>query len=457
MTSRSNARKKEEFMPLKEQNGTSSSASASQNRLLKPYPKLSDLPPIGQSLWPILWDRDPTPSAWKAIYCISTVFGLTCLIFLSDIMMTIFPSLDASWDENHGITSSSSLTELIQATTGLSDGWIQVILWITLGAFLTFIGADIVLGLISSSKKQESDTYPWPNSWKTDNYLCYHDMFAEPTRHGWLIRRPGNTLSNVNYLVSSLVVFGSSILSDKSNIFWVSDAEFSFMLLMLTIFSTIWHGSNAPWSQYPDLWAMDSCIFYLMIRYACLGGIYFLHQYFGVTLETCQFLGATSCSLIYTGVIVSVAKFYYGHFQNGWLHSTCPYSARARMMGVSDIFGHGHLDIYIGSTVCAFAALPIYYMSIPTLINQTVIGSFGSITAAHWVLRSLVVGWTYRMWDRWVLDGNPLMNYWVEMKPSVLRTVGAALFSGTAQMHFWTGITLMAGYMHGRSVEGKDW
>ena len=55
------------------------------------------------------------------------------------------------------------------------------------------------------------------------------------------------------------------------NPFLVADTIFGVMLLILASLSVIWHASNAPKSQYIDLWSMDSCIAYLIIRCACQG------------------------------------------------------------------------------------------------------------------------------------------------------------------------------------------
>lgn len=427
------------------------------------YPERSDLPPVGQSLCPIIWDRDPTPSHWKGLYFLVTVSGLTCLLFFANILRTLLPAWGVdSWDNAHSLAEGNDgLATLMQITLHLSPAQVHAIVWITVAYCLALVGGDTVLGWRKKSTTctpKNDDVFPWPPSWETDNYLCYHDMFAEPTRFGRLLRRPANTLSNANFLLSSLAVacslWGSNTTA-ATNIFWLADAEFAVMLLLLAIFSTLWHASNAPWVQYLDIWSMDCCILYLIIRYVCLGGVCFLHEQSGLSLETAQLTGATSCFVLYTSVIVMLGHSQGNLFQQGYLHGNCHFSSRSRLMGVSNIFGKGHKDVSVG-TVCAFAALPVFYLSIPILV-LSVIGKFGSVVASRYTFRSLVVGWTYRNFDRWMLDGNPLMNFWVDRKPSPWRTMGAGLFSATAQLHFWTGITLLAAYMHARSVEDGVW
>jgi len=429
----------------------------------RPYPKPSDLPPIGQSLFSNVWDRDPTPTNFKTLYLTLVALGLTCLWFLSAILTDILSPLihldpTTKWDETH----NTGLMLLMQETLGLSQSQVEGIGWITLAVCFTLIGADIVLGILYrnatnastlNDKKSPSKVYPWPVSWNTDNYECYHDMFSEPTRHGRLLRRPGNTMSNFTYLFTSLSVFASSWLSKRNNTFWVADTAFAVMLLLLTIFSILWHGCNPTWVHYLDLWSMDSCIVYLIIRSAALGGACALHTYLGLLEETAKWWGATACACIYAGLIVALGMDKYGLFQKQYLHRQCLFSIRNRLLGVSKMFGGGHIDMHI-SNLCTFFTLPVYYLSVPTAIQITLIGRYGSITAGNWACRSLVIGWTYRMWERFALDGNPIMTYMVEKKDSpMLRMMGAAFFSGTAQMHFWTGITLLTGYMQTRSLE----
>ena len=105
--------------------------------------------------------------------------------------------------------------------------------------------------------------------WRTENTQCYDEMFCEPTRAS-LVRRPGNTYSNVFYLFGALAVLLSTLSADcvarRSNAFRVADAMFGAMMLILALLSVTWHASNAPKSQYVDLWAMNSCIVYLIVR-----------------------------------------------------------------------------------------------------------------------------------------------------------------------------------------------
>lgn len=73
-----------------------------------------------------------------------------------------------------------------------------------------------------------------------------------------MVRRPGNTYSNFVYFFHSLLVLISVYRDlergETSDPFWVSDLLFGVMLLILSMLSVLWHASNAPKSQYIDLW-----------------------------------------------------------------------------------------------------------------------------------------------------------------------------------------------------------
>ncbi|CAB9516993.1 expressed unknown protein [Seminavis robusta] len=450
--------------PLLQQGSStlSSRSSSPDENTVSNYLSASDLP-VGKFNGYQIWDRDPTSETLKIFYTGLTVLGLLYMIFSAAVITTLF-RVDTSWDHTHGLDFQNKnvllgFPELISATLNLPLAKVWTILYTTLGVYGLLVVADIVLGFTSSSSNNNNKrTHPWPTAWKTDNTLCYHDMFAEPTRFGRLLRRPGNTLSNGTYLLASLCVLWSSLFHRQS-VFWMSDILYGIMLFLLAVFSNLWHASNAPWSQYPDLWSMDSCICYLILRDACFGAMYLLQKV--IPDYQPQTIAAVACLLIYTGAIAALAKHNYGFFQKGWLHGHCPFSARARLTGKGDLFGAGQKDLHV-VTVCAFAALPVYYTALPTLINVTLARSTGSVTATNWAFRCLVIGWTYRMWERWVMDGCVLMNWFrppkgntnnSSSKPNLLQTIGAAICSPTAVMHFFTGITLLTGYMHARSCE----
>ncbi|CAB9516994.1 expressed unknown protein [Seminavis robusta] len=442
----------------------SSSTLADENAAWN-YPSASDVP-VGKFNGYLIWDRDPTSDTLKILYTCLTVLGLLYMIFSAAVITTLF-RVDTSWDHTHGLDFQNKnallgFPELISATLNLPLSKVWTILYTTLGIYGLLVVADVVLGFTSSSSNNNNKrTHPWPTAWKTDNTLCYHDMFAEPTRFGRLLRRPGNTLSNGTYLLASLCVLWSSLFHRQS-VFWMSDILYGIMLFLLAVFSNLWHASNAPWSQYPDLWSMDSCISYLIIRCVCFGVMCQLRKV--LLYNQSETIAAVTCLLIYMVVIAALAKYNYGFFQKGWLDGHCPFSARMLLMGKGDWFGAGQRDCHV-VWVCAFATLPVFYTALPTLINVMLATSTGSVTAANWAFRCLVIGWTYRMWERFVMDGCVLMNWFLVVpqpkgnhndcssKPNVLLTIGAAICSPTAVMHFFTGLTLLTGYMHARSCE----
>jgi len=89
--------------------------------------------------------------------------------------------------------------------------------------------------------------------------------------------------------------------------------------------------------------------------------------------------------------------------------------------------------------------------------------SIGSACLARVVNISLVVGWQYRIFERWSLDGCEHMLHLSERiknsiksgnaSASLLWRTLAAILSPTAVLHVCTGITLLAAYCHVRSLE----
>jgi hypothetical protein len=418
------------------------------------YAALTDLPD-GKFIGYEIWKRDPSPRYIKMLLMVLTIAGLLCMIFSSSIVITLM-GMDGTWDGDHGyIPGRSSLLDLMAIILRLSNSTVQTIILVPYGIFGLLIVADIALKADQNElqKNKTTLTWPWPASWKTDNFDCYHEMFAEPTRWGRILRRPGNTLSNVNYLLASLCVLASS-LADTSCAFCMADILFAIMLFFLAIFSTIWHASNAPWSQYDDIWSMDCCILYLLIRYCCLGGCIALTTYRRMDTRKAADLAGSVCLMVYCAVIVGLGKMQGGMYRKRFLHGGCPFSGRARLLGKGDLWGQGQHDCHI-STVCAFAILPVVYIGIPTAIQVLLVDSVGSVTAANWVVCTLATGWMYRLWDKWVLDGCIFISVISasNINPKWLCTFGAAVFSPTAVLHFFTGLTLLVGYMHCRSVE----
>lgn len=401
------------------------------------YFDTSRVPPYGDCLLTTVWKNDPIPTRLKYLQVVLTALGLTGLFFLPTIMIRVTDA-DASWDDEHRV---SLFLQLMVQTLGLAPTHIYLIFGLTAILTIGMILADITIG---------TNSQIYPLSWKTQNTKCYTEMFMEPTRQHRLIRRPGNTLSNATYLFAAGCILASS-LSNRDNSFWMADVLFGVMLLVLFISSVLWHGTNAPWTQYVDLWSMDSCILYLILRNACFGGQRILLKF--LSDDSFQPIGGYACVFFYAWVILRLAKWQFSHFHKGYLHGGCSFSVRNRVMGTSDVWGQGHQDIDM-SVICGYAALPVFYAALPTLVNLVLFRSTGSTLAVHWTFRTLVLGWTYRMWERWTLDGNWIVHQVDKrLPPSVLKTVVMAIVSPTAVLHALTGVTLLAGYMHSKSID----
>lgn len=440
-------------MSPRDENGNSlsiDSGCSSPSNGVKRYPTLSELPPYGESVFPAIWNLDPASSTLKKLYTALAALALVGLIYISSILLWMFPFVDRGWDERYGIESSglTTLPVLIELGIQIPQSMVYNCFWITGIVFGAMVVADFLLG------QGKSHTHPYPESWDVANTKCYHEMFLEPTRFGRLLRRPGSVLSNAPFLLGSLCVMSSVItaLRTLNNCFFIADLGFGIMLFFLAVFSCLWHSANAEWTHYPDLWSMDSCILYLIVRNVCIGFLKVLVLYSGQSPLTCKIIANVVCAAIYAVVVLAIGRLQYKNYKKKWLHGSCPFSVRARLMGTSSINGMGHQDCYI-STTALFAALPFFYVLVPLLIQIFILKACGSIAAGNLCAQTLVVGWTYRLWERFLFDGNAIMNYLLRQRPSALRTIATALFAPTAVLHFLCGLTLVAGYVHSRTLE----
>jgi len=118
-------------------------------------------------------------------------------------------------------------------------------------------------------------------------------------------------------------------------------------------------------------------------------------------------------------------------------------------------------------TTCMFFGMPVLFMILPTIVQAFIVGSVGSIVLGTVAAASLVLGWGLRMFERFVLDGWTPMNLACEIQSRANckatwitvqfrqsgGTVLAALVSPTAALHWFTGVTLLVGYMNVRSLD----
>eukprot|EP00559_Dactyliosolen_fragilissimus_P008541 CAMPEP_0184870310 /NCGR_PEP_ID=MMETSP0580-20130426/37057_1 /TAXON_ID=1118495 /ORGANISM="Dactyliosolen fragilissimus" /LENGTH=406 /DNA_ID=CAMNT_0027372325 /DNA_START=208 /DNA_END=1428 /DNA_ORIENTATION=- len=383
---------------------------------------------------------------------------------------------------------------LLSFATGLSPIHLGYAVLASLSFYLLLVLIDVTLGTHAKKEEEETETHrPFPKSWNCDNSKCYMEMFSEPTRHGRLIRRPGNTLSNILYLFGGLSVLGGAMQRGLLEPFVVPDAIYGIMLLVLAFSSTAWHGCNPPRIHYVDLWSMEACTIYLAIRCLSIGIYQCFKNYASESFNhfiTIEHTASVFCLVLFLIHIFANGKKWYTLCQKQVLHHSCPFSVRSRLGATIKL-----KDILIGKSsrdglmatftpafttippisilhVCLFALIPIsLFLPIYLIIYYT--GETGSTRAYLWTNTSLILGWTYRLWEQWALDGCVFMKWWARGEnqgtsqyqkdhsnrrnsnngSSFLRMILSAFFSPTAVLHIATGVTLLAGYTHMRSFD----
>ena len=109
-----------------------------------------------------------------------------------------------------------------------------------------------------------------------------------------------------------------------SHAFWVSDLLFGVMLGWLSLCSLAWHATNSPTSQYFDLWAMDSSIAYLIVRFLLLAA-YQAMVSFGVSTDLATAVAAWGCAVIYALSISANGLHYVSSYRGNkrWLVPCC--------------------------------------------------------------------------------------------------------------------------------------
>jgi hypothetical protein len=316
----------------------------------------------------------------------------------------------------------------------------------------------------------------------------YEEMFSEPPRVVFVTKgtnrttvvkpalccRPGNTYSNLPYLFAAIVVLSSNLNLDEHSSsnsevlpFFLADVLFGTMLLLLSILSVCWHASNYNSVQYYDLWAMDFCIGYCMVRMICVGLAVPLASMLGYAhaREALALMGIICLAVAFLILVKSFVDIHTSSFPHGPQMRSCHFAGRRRLV-------RGELDI-IGAAV--FLGMPVLYILLPTFVQLFVLKDFGSVVLATATAGSLALGWTYRFSERFGLDGNPVMGLlWtrqeafygrarkgVLQRSSIFSSIFEAmassilcfLLSPTAVLHWATGFTLLFSYAHARSLE----
>ena len=282
----------------------------------------------GESIVQQMIEHDPTPAPRQALYTALTALSLAALPCLPSLLAPHMPA--ARWDEAHGVGGPfaallPTATAVLQQSIGLSAAQLALAVNVTAAAFGLLLLADLLSTLCPGA-------IGWPSSWQTSNTQCYDEMFCEPTRGGSpLVRRPGNVYSNALYLFGACCVLLPIVQPAEDaahNPFWLGDAMFGVMLLVLAVLSVVWHSSNAPTSQYIDLWSMDSCIAYLIVRICCLGAL--------AATPAAADAAASACAGLFALVIAFNARHWGSRYEERWLHGGCPFAGRTRLQNQLD-------------------------------------------------------------------------------------------------------------------------
>eukprot|EP00415_Alexandrium_ostenfeldii_P003314 UN3314 len=176
--------------------------------------------------------------------------------------------------------------------------------------------------------------------------------------------------------------------------------------------------------HYLDLAAMDSVIIYLQIRWACR-----------VARQWCRLqplVEALLCLALFVAVLAYQVELNVRRWRVGSMDHGFP-------TGRSRLLTEGGLPLH---EVCLFIAMPLLYYVLPC-VGMVACRSVGSLPMAIATVVSLVIGWEVHLLERWALDGLCIPS------PGLL----GAITSPTAIFHVMTGFTLMAAYLHLRTVE----
>jgi hypothetical protein len=347
------------------------------------------------------------------------------------------------------------LLTIMETTLGLHRTFIGA-------CFATAVSAFLLLFMCDNFLKLEWQDFMCPAVYskvfkEMGTRGCYDEMFCEPARAGErLVARPGNTYSNVIYLFNGILVTSSALFGSthilgppmrEYNHFWASDLFFGVMMICLSGFSVLWHATNLPLAHYPDLWSMDSCIAYEIVRYVFFGLQILIFGPKGST-DASDFSTKcipVCCFIAFACVVWLIGTVKWRGYEARQLHYSCEFSGRARLVSVAQ---KGESPQRFSSMICVFGGLPVVY-AIPMFFSQVVLlGSLGSVELTTIGLSFLVLGWSYRMCEKFLLDNSIFMEMALSMPKSTLRTVVTALVSPTAVLHWSTGFTLLFGYLN---------
>ena len=227
----------------------------------------------------------------------------------------------------------------------------------------------------------------------------------------------------------------SSQNSIYNNAYRWSDGLFGLNLVLLSIFSTLWHAANYNKEHYLDLWAMDHAILYLIFRFIAVGlGEHWKNSENNDKINKMSttiapiglfcFYGVSFLVIALSGYLQQVRKpTGQGIFDQGFSPSGRRRLVKTTVV-VSDKGGTTRRsrgmprnsksegeprrvvvpDIGVGG-MCLYGGLPVLYMALPVSIMY-VFRAGGSHVAMRWSATTLSVAWAYRMLERFCVDGH---------------------------------------------------
>ena len=246
----------------------------------------------------------------------------------------------------------------------------------------------------------------------------YHMMFCEATRHHTPIRHPANFWSNLPFLWAALGIL--CLLADErskgsARPHQALDVIFGLLLLVHSIASFTWHGSNCTEVHFIDIGLMSSVIAFFPYRFLTSSAINAL----GWSETKLSVPTAVGYVAVATSIFCSeVAKttLYHQAFPTG--------RARAKSLQPLDIL------LYIG--------LPGLY-PLPLLPLMAMRKSWGCVPAIFLSVIALPIGFSGHALERLVVD--------------MYCTPTALVLQPTAMLHWGAGIAIMGAYVQTHALE----
>eukprot|EP00040_Diaphanoeca_grandis_P022493 m.120889 g.120889 ORF g.120889 m.120889 type:complete len:439 (+) comp28838_c0_seq1:143-1459(+) len=265
----------------------------------------------------------------------------------------------------------------------------------------------------------------------------YHQMFCEPTYYDSFARHPVNTWSNLAFLYCGLfilttVIRGSAHTRDcpttsstssstntKDNAdntttvgahYRMVDGLFSMVLLALSVFSWLWHGTNCAMVHYWDLATMDGVILFFPVRFAAVALTPWLSQ------RTTSRLAL----ITYAAVIIMLLR-------RAWLDMQDLKYAKTFPTGNNRVAESQTIPFSEALTV---GIIPVFYYIMP-LLAMIAVGHSGCMWYTVILFTTLCIGWVLHVVERWAYD---------------MFCIPESVWQATGLFHILTAITVFFGY-----------